>query len=119
MSDREYFFIHGDIFDIIQSNRQDKNISLNIIPKEPNENDSQCDTTEICDDKICKKKMYFSNNTPRNTLQRNRQKLSADYRGKVFDNFRLLIVDPPQKLDYEKSRIISDYFGLSGENPSK
>ena len=52
------------------------------------------------------------------TLQKNRQKFSVDYRDKSFANFRLIIVDPPPKLDNEESNILSSYFGISSENQS-
>ena len=53
LPDHEYFCIHDDIFDRIQSIHQNNNISLKIITNEPNVYQYQCDTTEICDDKIC------------------------------------------------------------------
>ena len=37
-SDNEYFFIHDYLFDIIQSNHQDRNILWKFISNEPNEN---------------------------------------------------------------------------------
>ena len=60
LSDHEYFCIHDIIFDRIKSTHKDKNISLNIISKEPNENHSYCDATDIRDDNICKKKKTLS-----------------------------------------------------------
>ena len=47
LSDHEYFSIHDDLFDIIQSTHQYNNISLSIILNENNENDSQYDEIEI------------------------------------------------------------------------
>ena len=38
LSDNEYFFIHDDIFDKIQSNHQDRNILWKFISNEKNEN---------------------------------------------------------------------------------
>ena len=38
--------------------------------------------------------------------------------GKSFDDFRLMIVDPPQKLDSEESNILSGSSGISSENIS-
>ena len=75
LSGHDFFCIHGDKFYGMQSTRQDNDIPLKIIPNEPNENDSHCGATEICDDKICKKKRNFINNTPKHTLQRKRQKI--------------------------------------------
>ena len=43
--DREYFFIHDDLFGRVQSTNQDKNIMLKFISNEPNENESQCEVT--------------------------------------------------------------------------
>ena len=79
MSDHEYFFIREYIVDRTKSNYQGNNISLNIILNEPNKNYSNCDETEIYDDKICKKKRVFGNNTPWHNLQINREKNSVDY----------------------------------------
>ena len=91
---------------------------MNIISNEPNEIDSQCGTTEMFDENIFKKTSTFRNNKPCHTLQINRQSISLYYREKSFDVFSLLIVDPTQKLDYEESKIIPAYFGLS-EKKSK
>ena len=55
-SDSEYFFIHEDLFDIIQSTHQDRNIMWKFISNEPNENESQSEATDIHDDKIQNKK---------------------------------------------------------------
>ena len=82
LSDHEYFCIHDDLFDIIQSTDQEKNISMKIISNKPNENDSQCDATETCDDKIYNKNSTFRKHKPSHTLQRNRHKISVDYRKK-------------------------------------
>ena len=59
VSDHECYCIHKYVFDIIQSNHQDKNISLKILSNEPNENDSQCNETYICYNKIRKKKQIL------------------------------------------------------------
>ena len=69
------------------------------ISNEPNLNESLSELIEIFDDKIQKKKSNISKKSPKHTFQRKRQKFSVDYRGKSFDAFRLMIVDPPQKLD--------------------
>ena len=39
-------------------------------------------------------------------------------RDKLFDDFRLMIVDPPQKLESNESDILSSCFGTSRENLS-
>ena len=44
LSDHEYFFIHDDIFDRIQSTHQDRNILWRFIYNEPNEDESQSET---------------------------------------------------------------------------
>ena len=36
----------------------------------------------------------------------------------MFDDFRLLIIDPHPKMDSEESNIISSSFGISRENKS-
>ena len=56
MSDNEYFCIHDDIFDRIQSNNQDRNILWGFISNKPNEDESQIGATEIHNDKIQNKK---------------------------------------------------------------
>ena len=43
MSDHKYFFINEDIFDIIQTTNQGKNMLLKIISNEPNKYDYQFD----------------------------------------------------------------------------
>ena len=43
---------------------------------------------------------------------------NVDYRNKTFDDFRLMIVDPPQKLNSEESYILSSYFVTFIENES-
>ena len=51
-SEYEYVCIHDDIFDIIQSTNQDRNIMWNFISNELNENEYQSEATEIHDEKI-------------------------------------------------------------------
>ena len=82
-------------------------------------NASQCDATEIYDDKIFKKKRTVGNNTPKHNFQKNRQKISVNYRKISFDDFRLKIVDPPPEIPDEELKILSAYFCLSSENRSK
>ena len=64
MSDHEYFCIQDDIFDIIQSTHQDKNIVCEFIPNETNENESQSEATDIRDDKIQNKKRSITKKQP-------------------------------------------------------
>ena len=42
--------------------------------------------------------MTTTKKSPKHNLQRNRQKISFDYRNKSFDDLRLMIVDPHQNL---------------------
>ena len=98
MLDHEYFFIHDDIFDRIQSTHQDNNITLNFIYNEPNENESQREVTDIFDDMIQNKNRTINNTSTKNNLQRKRQKISVEYRNKSFDEFRIIIVDPTLEL---------------------
>ena len=39
-------------------------------------------------------------------------KITVAYRENPFDDFMLMTVDPPQKLDSEESNIISSYFDI-------
>ena len=84
---------------------------------EPNENEYQSEATDIHDDKIQKKKRTANKYSTNNYLQRKRQK-RVDNREKSFYDFRLMIVDPPQKLDSEESSIIFISFGISRGNLS-
>ena len=47
ISDHDYFCIHDDLFGIIQSTHQNRNIMWKYISNEPNENESQSEATEI------------------------------------------------------------------------
>ena len=53
----------------------------------------------------------------KHTLHRKRQK-TVDYRDKSFDEFRLMIVGLPPKLDIKKSKILSSSFDISRGNKS-
>ena len=88
---------------------------LKFISNEPNENESHCDATDICDDKIQNRKMNISKEKPKHNLKIKRQKISVDYSNKSFYEFRLIFVDPPKKLDSEESCIISGFLGISNE----
>ena len=109
----DYFCIHYDIFDIIQSTLQDNNIMLNFISNEPNENEYQCEVIAICDENIKKKKRNISKKSTKHTIQRKRHHSSVGHRNKSFDDFRIIIVDPTQELDSEESDVISSSFGVS------
>ena len=80
-SDREYFCIHDDLFDRIQSTHQDRNNTWKFISNEPNENESQSEATEIYDAKIQNKRRSITKKPTKRTLQKKRQK-TVDYRGK-------------------------------------
>ena len=71
------------------------------ISNEPNENESQSEATEIHDEKIQNNKRSNTKYSTKHTLQIKRQK-TVDYSDKTFDDFRLMIVDPPPKLESEE-----------------
>ena len=48
-------------------------------------------------------KTKIGNNTPCRNLQIKRQKNPVDYANKIFDDIRLVNVDPPPKLAYDES----------------
>ena len=50
-------------------------------------------------------------NQPRILFRERGKKI--DHRDKSFDDFRLMVVDPPPKLDGEESKNLSCYFGIS------
>ena len=75
LSDCEYFCIHDDIFDRIQSTHQDRNIMWRFISNEPDENGSQSEVTEIHDDNIQNKKSSTTKKSPKHTFQRKREEL--------------------------------------------
>ena len=116
--DHEYFCINDELFDRIQSTHQDNNIMLKFISNESNENESQCEATEIYDNRIQKKKSTINKKSTNNTLQRKSQKFSVKYREKSFDEFRIIVVEPTLELDSEESDIIYISFGVSIENQS-
>ena len=68
LSEYEYVCIHDDIFDIIQSTRQDRNIMWNFISKELNENEYQSEATEIHDEKIQNEKRSTTKYSTKHTL---------------------------------------------------
>ena len=98
MSDHEYFCIHDDIFDRIQSTHQDRNVSWRFISNEPNEDEYNSEVTETHHDKIQNKNRTSDKYSTKHTIQINRQK-PVDYRKNSFDDFRLMIVDPYPKMD--------------------
>ena len=79
---------------------------------EPNEDESQSESTDTHNDKIQNKKMTANKYSTKHTLQRKRQK-PVDYRNNSFDDFRLMIVDPNPKLDSDKSEFISNCYDQS------
>ena len=88
------------------------------ISNEPNKNYSQNEATQICDDKIQKKNRSITKKSPKHTLQIKRENMTYYYREKSFDEFRSMIVYPPQKLGNEESNIFSSSFCISSENQS-
>ena len=91
---------HDDIFDRIQSTHQDRNILWRFISNEPNEYEYHSEATEIHDDKIQNKKRTATKYSTKHNIQRKRQK-KVDYRKKKNYDFRLMILDPPPKLNSE------------------
>ena len=53
-----------------------------LISNEPNENEYPSEATEINDDKIQNKKRSITKESTKKNLQRKRQKVTVDYRGK-------------------------------------
>ena len=87
------------------------------ISNETNRNESKIVATDICGDKIHNKKSNIYKKSPKHTLLIKRQNISVDYREKSFDDFRLMILDPPQKLDIEEAYFFCS-FGISSVNLS-
>ena len=104
MSDHQYFCIHDDLFDRIQSTHQDRNILWRFILNEPNEDEYNSEATEIHNDNIQNKKRTDNKYSTKHTLHRRRQK-KVDYRKNSFDAFRVIIVDPPPKLNSDESDV--------------
>ena len=117
MSDHEYFCIYDEIFDRTQSTHQDRNVLWRFISNETNEDESQSESTETRNDKIKNKNRTANKYSTKHTLQRKRQK-KVGYRKETFDDFMLMIVDPPPKLNSEESNFISSCYGPSMENQS-
>ena len=117
MSDHEYFCIHDDLFDIIQSTHQDRNILWKFISNELNEDESHSKAREIHDDNVQNKTRTATKYSTKHTLQKRRQE-KVDYRKKTFDDFRLIIVDSPPKLNSTESYFLSSCYGTSMENQS-
>ena len=90
---------------------------MEVFSNEPNDNESHSEVTEICDDKIQNKKSSINKKSINHTLQRKRQK-TVDYRNNSFEKFRLMIVDPLQKLYSEEWNVLPSYFGISSEKQS-
>ena len=53
---------------------------LKFISNEPNENESQCEATEIRDENIQNNRGNINKTSTKHTLQRKRQKISVDCR---------------------------------------
>ena len=69
---------------------------------EPNSYESQSESKETHNDKIQNKKRTANKYSTKHTIQRKRQK-PVDYRNNSFDEFRLMIVYPPPKLESDES----------------
>ena len=79
ISDHDYFCIHDDLFGIIQSTHQNRNIMWKYISNELNENEYQSEATEIHDDKIQDEKRSTTKYSTKHNLQIKSQK-KVDYR---------------------------------------
>ena len=98
LSDHEYFCIHDDIFNRIQSTHQDRiflwefyimnQMKMNLRVNQ------QRHTMKISKNKRRTANKYST----KHNLQRKRQK-PVDYRKNSFDDFRVLIVDPTPKFN--------------------
>ena len=75
LSDHKYFCIHDDIFDIIQSTHQYRNIMQEFISNEPNENEYQSEATEIHDERIQNKKRSITKKSTKHNLQIKRKQI--------------------------------------------
>ena len=100
-------------------NYQDKKFMWKFISNEPNENESQSEGTEIFYYKTQNKKRTITKKSPKHNILKKSKKITVGYREKPDDDFRLMIVDPPPKLDSEESNILSIYFGILSENQQK
>ena len=66
-------FINDDLFDIIQSTHQDRNVLWRLISNELNEDESHSESTEKHKDKIQNKKRTANKYSTNHTLQRKRK----------------------------------------------
>ena len=90
---------------------------MEFISNEPNEYDSQSEAPEIQNYKIQDKKRTDNKYSTKHTIQRKGQK-PFDYRKNSFDEFRVIIVGPPPKLNSDESDVLSSCYGPSMENQS-
>ena len=81
MSDREYFCIHDDIFDIIQSNHQNQIFLWKFSFNEINEDESKSEETETHNHNTQNRNRTAKKYSTKHILQRKRQK-SVDYKNK-------------------------------------
>ena len=84
---------------------------------ELNEDESQSEATDTNNDKIQNKKRTANKYSTKHTIHRKRQK-PVEYRNILFDEFRLMIVDPHSKLDSDESELPSNCYGRSMKNQS-
>ena len=105
-SDHEYFCIHDDLFDRIKSTHQDQTFLWKFSYNEITEDESQSEAIEKHNEKIQNKKRRATKYSTKHTFQRKRQK-PVDYMENLFDDFRLMIVDPHPKLHIDDLVILS------------
>ena len=72
LTDHEFFYIHDDIFDIIQYTHQEKNIILKSVSNVPISKHSQYEATDYSFENILKNNRSFGIILPQNTLQMSR-----------------------------------------------
>ena len=111
-TDNEYFCIHDDLFDRILETDQNSNIILKVVHKKTSFLSINYNST------YSRSKMRSRSEiiSPRHHFQRKRQKKVYDYSQKSIDDFKLIFVNPSQKLTDQLKRIIATYFGSSSQD---
>ena len=76
------------------------------------EDESHIEATETHNNRIQNKKRTANKYSTKHNIQRKRQK-PVDYRNNLFDDFRLMILDPHPKLDSDELELLSNCYGQS------
>ena len=90
---------------------------MNRMQNQPNEDESHSEATWIQNERIQNKKRTSNKYSTKHNIQRKRQRIFV-YRKNSFDDFWLMIVDPPPILDSDESDFISSCYVPSMENQS-